>query len=234
MQIALLFRLTKLCFRICRRAIRFPVIWVVLVRNWALFWVFLGLDKCGWLRGCFSVGFGFLGLGCFGGFYNFTIITNGTHQIITLRMTPTTIPAERSLSFIFTTFADVARHASCTRWHPVSRLKCNVLPAPDLLLSPLSPTAGSRSSSHFHVGLTRQLCLLPPAPKPLTPRRQPTATHAAVPELTHGQATHATGAELAAGRPHRLQLGLSTPWPGHLHRQAKLAGQVSGRPPLAS
>ena len=169
-----------------------------------------------------------------GGFYNFIIITNDTHQIITLRMTPTTIPSERSLSFIFTTFADVARHASCTRWHPVSRLKCNVLPAPDLLLSPLSPTAGSRSSSHFHVGFTRQLCLLPPAPKPLTPRRQPTATHAAVPELTHGQATHATGAELAAGRPHRLQLGLSTPWPGHLHRQAKLAGQGSGRPPLAS
>ena len=84
------------------------------------------------------------------------------------------------------------------------------------------------------MGLTHQLCLLPPAPKPLTPRRQPTATHAAVPELTHGQATHATGAELAAGRPHRLQLGLSTPWPGHLHRQAKLAGQGSGRPPLAS
>ena len=169
-----------------------------------------------------------------GGFYNFTIITNDTYQIITLRMTPTIIPAERSLSFIFTTFADVARHASCTRWHPVSRLKCNVLPAPDLLLSPLSPTAGSRSSSHFHVGLTRQLCLLPPAPKPLTPRRQPTATHAAVPELTHGQATHATGAELAAGRPHQLQLGPSTPWPGHLHRQAKLAGPGSGRPPLAS
>ena len=94
------------------------------------------------------------------GFYNFTIITNGTHQIITFRMTPTTIPSERSLSFSFTTFADVARHASCTRWHPVSRLKCNVLPAPDLLLSPLSPTAGSRSSSHFHVGLTHQLCLL--------------------------------------------------------------------------
>ena len=78
-----------------------------------------------------------------GGFYIFTIITNVTHQIITLKMTPTTIATERSLSFIFTTFADVARHASCTRWHPVSRLKCNVLPAPDLLLSPLSPTAGS-------------------------------------------------------------------------------------------
>ena len=50
------------------------------------------------------------------GFYIFTIITNGTHQIIILRITPTTIPAERSLSFIFTIFADVARHASaCTR-----------------------------------------------------------------------------------------------------------------------
>ena len=102
-----------------------------------------------------------------GGFYIFTIITDGAHQIITLRITPTTIPSERSLSFIFTIFADVARHASRTRWHPVSRLKCNVLPAPDLLLSPLSPTAGSRSSSHFHVGPARQLCPLPPAPKPL-------------------------------------------------------------------
>ena len=104
------------------------------------------------------------------GFYNFTIITNDTHQIITLRMTSTTISTERSLSFIFTTFADVARHASCTRWHPVSRLKCNVLPAPDLLLSPLSPTAGSRSSSHFHVGPTCKFYLLPPAPEDRGPR----------------------------------------------------------------
>jgi len=50
-----------------------------------------------------------------GGFYIFTIITDGAHQIITLRMTPTTIPAERSLTYIFTTFANVARHASSTR-----------------------------------------------------------------------------------------------------------------------
>ena len=50
------------------------------------------------------------------GFYIFTIITDGAHQIITLRMTPTSIPAERSLSYFFTTFADVvataAGHAS--------------------------------------------------------------------------------------------------------------------------
>ena len=50
------------------------------------------------------------------GFYIFTIITDGAHQIIIFRMTPTSIPAERSLSYFFTTFADVvataAGHAS--------------------------------------------------------------------------------------------------------------------------
>ena len=43
-----------------------------------------------------------------------------THQIITLRMAPTSIPAERSLTYIFTTFAYVASHTSITRWRPVS------------------------------------------------------------------------------------------------------------------
>ena len=108
-------------------------------------------------------------------------------------MTPTTIPAERSLSFIFTTFADVARHASCTRWHPVSRLKCNVLPAPDLLLSSLSPTAGSRSSSHFHVDLTRQLCPLPLAPKPLSTKDAPTMAMAAGAEAESAPGTGSKG-----------------------------------------
>ena len=100
---------------------------------------------------------------CSWGFYIFTIITNVTHQIITLRMTPTTIPVERSLSFIFTIFADVARHASHTRWHPVSSssemsflsLICSSLPSLQQL--------GPRSSSHFHVGPARQLPPLPPA-----------------------------------------------------------------------
>jgi len=108
-------------------------------------------------------------------------------------MTPTTIPSERSLSFIFTTFADVAHHASCTRWHPVSRLKCNVLPAPDLLLSPLSPTAGSRSSSHFHVDLTRQLCPLPLAPKPLSTKDAPTMAMAAGAEAESAPGTGSKG-----------------------------------------
>ena len=72
-------------------------------------------------------------------------------------MTPTTIPSERSLSFIFTTFADVARHASRTRWHPVSSssemsflsLICSSLPS----LQQLGPAAhltfmwGSHDSS---------------------------------------------------------------------------------------
>ena len=49
------------------------------------------------------------------GFYIFTIITNDTYQIITLRMTPTTIPSERSLSYIFATFADVESHIDMTR-----------------------------------------------------------------------------------------------------------------------
>ena len=113
-----------------------------------------------------------------------------THQIITLRMAPTSIPAERSLTYIFTTFADVACHASLTCWRPVSRL--SEMSSLSLICSSLSltPTARSRNSSHFHVGPTRQLHLLPLAPKllpaartpvkpqlrPLTPRRQPTAT----------------------------------------------------------
>ena len=41
-------------------------------------------------------------------------------------MTPTTIPAERDLSYIFTTFTDVARHTSRMRCHSVSKLRCNV------------------------------------------------------------------------------------------------------------
>ena len=53
-------------------------------------------------------------------FYIFTIITNDTYQIITLRMTPTTIPSERSLSYIFATFADVESHTGMTCQHPVS------------------------------------------------------------------------------------------------------------------
>ena len=56
------------------------------------------------------------------GFYIFTIITDDAHQIITLIMAPTTIPVEESLSYIFTIFADVARHASPTHWRLVSKL----------------------------------------------------------------------------------------------------------------
>ena len=49
-----------------------------------------------------------------GGFYIFIIIMNDTHRIITFRMTPTTMPAERSLSYIFATFADVESHIDMT------------------------------------------------------------------------------------------------------------------------
>ena len=53
-------------------------------------------------------------------FYIFTIITNGTHQIIIFKMLPTTIPVERNLTYNFTTFAYVASHAAMPRWRPVS------------------------------------------------------------------------------------------------------------------
>ena len=48
------------------------------------------------------------------GFYIFTTITNDTYQIITFKMTSTTIPAERSLTYTFTTIAHVASHAGMT------------------------------------------------------------------------------------------------------------------------
>ena len=50
-----------------------------------------------------------------GVFTIFTIIINDTYQIITLKMTSTTIPAERSLTYTFTTIAHVASHAGMTR-----------------------------------------------------------------------------------------------------------------------
>ena len=45
-------------------------------------------------------------------FYIFTIITNGTHQIVIFRMTPTYIPAVRSFTYKFTTFTHVAATAA--------------------------------------------------------------------------------------------------------------------------
>jgi hypothetical protein len=57
------------------------------------------------------------------GFYIFTIIMDVTHQIIAFKMAPTTTPAERGLSYNFTTFADVAHHTSLTCRRPVSRLR---------------------------------------------------------------------------------------------------------------
>jgi len=50
-------------------------------------------------------------------------------------MTLTYIPDERSLSFIFTTFADVARHGSCARWRPVNLRMRNVVLALAFILS---------------------------------------------------------------------------------------------------
>ena len=47
------------------------------------------------------------------GFYIFTIITNCTHQIIILRMPPTSIAAVRNLTYIFATFAHVAATVAC-------------------------------------------------------------------------------------------------------------------------
>jgi len=76
------------------------------------------------------------GLDGLGVFYILTIIVNYTHQIIIFRMTPTTIPAERSLTYNFTTFAHVVSHAAMTRWRPVSSIVQNVHPT--LICSPLS------------------------------------------------------------------------------------------------
>ena len=95
-----------------------------------------------------------------GVFYIFTIITNGTHQIIIYRMAPTTIPVERSLTYNFTTFAYVASHAAMQRWRPVSP-KCKMSSLPPISSLSPSPTAGSQLYSHFQVGPTCQLHLLP-------------------------------------------------------------------------
>jgi len=95
-----------------------------------------------------------------GVFYIFTIITNGTHQIIIFRMAPTTIPVERGLTYNFTTFAYVASHAAMQRWRPVSP-KCEMSSLPPISSLSPSPTAGSQLYSHIQVGPTCQLHLLP-------------------------------------------------------------------------
>ena len=46
-------------------------------------------------------------------FYIFTIITNCTHQIVILRMPPTSIAVVRSFTYIFATFAHVAATVAC-------------------------------------------------------------------------------------------------------------------------
>ena len=47
------------------------------------------------------------------GFYIFTIITNCTHHIVILRMSPTSIAAVRNLTNIFATFTHVAAAVAC-------------------------------------------------------------------------------------------------------------------------
>ena len=54
------------------------------------------------------------------GFYIFTIITDDTRSIITLKMTPTYLALLFRDSYISTTFASVARYGGMTSWHPVS------------------------------------------------------------------------------------------------------------------
>jgi len=59
------------------------------------------------------------------GFYIFTIITNCTHQIVILRMPPTSIAAVRNLTYIFATSvhvaATVAYHVSAESAGPLRR-----------------------------------------------------------------------------------------------------------------
>jgi len=50
------------------------------------------------------------------GFYIFTIITDGTRSIITLKITPTYLSLLFHVSYNFTILADVARHGGLTRW----------------------------------------------------------------------------------------------------------------------
>jgi hypothetical protein len=50
-----------------------------------------------------------------GDFYIFTIITDGVYRILTLRMALTSLAFLFYASFIFTTFAYVARHGGVTR-----------------------------------------------------------------------------------------------------------------------
>jgi hypothetical protein len=96
-----------------------------------------------------------------GDFYIFAIITDGANRILTLRMTLTSLAFLFRISFIFTTFAYVARHgARDTLGHSQhEQLKCRRCPC-SLPLSP-SPTAGSHNSFHCQVGPTRQLHILP-------------------------------------------------------------------------
>jgi len=113
-----------------------------------------------------------------GGFYIFTIITNCTHQIITLILAPTSIPSERSLTYNFTTFAHVASHAGMTRCRPVSR-ECEMSSLP--MISSLSIPLRQPGPKVLSLpdGPACQLHLLPLAlprrPAPFLPpvRREP-------------------------------------------------------------
>ena len=91
------------------------------------------------------------------GFYIFTIITNCTHQIIILRMPPTSIAAVRNLTYIFATFAHVAATVAC---HASAELAGPLRRVPDVTgrwaqpaaanpmpFGPPSPLSRSSSSS---------------------------------------------------------------------------------------
>ena len=113
-------------------------------------------------------------------------------------MTPTTIPAERSLTYIFTTFANVARHASSTRCSgEMSSLSliCYSLSLSDSWVPQLISLPYGTHTSALSPMVTARPSLEPPSPHRVT------RTHAA------GRGS-STGDACCAGRALRSNLCL--------------------------
>ena len=109
-----------------------------------------------------------------GFFYSFTIITNGPHQIFILRITPTTIAVERSLTYIFITFA----HVGMTRMH-------HTLTPSQLGVRNVLPTLICSSFSLFNSRIPHFLSL---PGRPHSSVSYPTSSRSASPQATspHG------------------------------------------------
>lgn len=91
--------------------------------------------------------------------YIFTIIRIATRPFLILKMEITYIPDERSLNFIFTTFAHVACHGDMTRWRTVSTVRQNVDAVSGHFFN--MPRAGLPSPSPSIISFLRHRSLLP-------------------------------------------------------------------------